>query len=189
MIVTTREAWLTQASERLRSLLETAASTPCPEVRVSVGFPSKRALSIHKRRVGECWSGTVSADGVPQVYVSPVLSAPADVLATLLHELTHATVGVKVGHKGAFVKVCKALGFTKPWTTTPCGPELAERLNALAASLPAYPHSALSPSTTTKQGTRLRLYECQCPVKVRVASDTFDATCNVCDKPFIQDGA
>ncbi len=35
-------------------------------------------------------------------------------------------------------------------------------------------------------GSRLRLWECECerPVKVRVASDTFDATCNVCEAPF-----
>jgi hypothetical protein len=35
-------------------------------------------------------------------------------------------------------------------------------------------------------GSRLRLWHCQCPrpVKVRVASDTFDATCNVCHAAF-----
>ena len=35
-------------------------------------------------------------------------------------------------------------------------------------------------------GSRMRLYHCQCttPVKVRVASDTFDATCNVCQLQF-----
>jgi hypothetical protein len=35
-------------------------------------------------------------------------------------------------------------------------------------------------------GSRLRLYECECtpPVKVRVARDTFDATCNCCTRPF-----
>lgn len=35
-------------------------------------------------------------------------------------------------------------------------------------------------------GSRMRLYHCQCQpvVKVRVASDTFDATCNVCQLQF-----
>jgi hypothetical protein len=35
-------------------------------------------------------------------------------------------------------------------------------------------------------GSRLRLWHCQCPrpVKVRVASDAFDATCNVCRAAF-----
>lgn len=33
-------------------------------------------------------------------------------------------------------------------------------------------------------GSRLRLYKCDCGVKVRVASDSFDATCNKCDTVF-----
>jgi hypothetical protein len=41
-------------------------------------------------------------------------------------------------------------------------------------------------SRGTGSGSRMRLYECACakPVKVRVASDTFDATCNVCGSKF-----
>lgn len=40
---------------------------------------------------------------------------------------------------------------------------------------------------TTGAGSRLRLYECKCkkPVKVRVASDYFAATCNKCKRPFV----
>lgn len=35
-------------------------------------------------------------------------------------------------------------------------------------------------------GSRLRLWECECPkpVKVRIASDDFQATCGRCDRPF-----
>ncbi len=33
-------------------------------------------------------------------------------------------------------------------------------------------------------GSRLRLYTCACKTKVRVASDSFDATCNVCKQKF-----
>lgn len=41
-------------------------------------------------------------------------------------------------------------------------------------------------SRGTGSGSRLRLWECDCarPVKVRVASDDFKATCNVCSSPF-----
>lgn len=41
-------------------------------------------------------------------------------------------------------------------------------------------------SRGTGSGSRLRLWECQCerPVKVRVASDSFDATCNLCGAKF-----
>lgn len=39
-------------------------------------------------------------------------------------------------------------------------------------------------------GSRLRLWECGCekPVKARVSSDNFDATCNVCGSKFIYKG-
>lgn len=41
-------------------------------------------------------------------------------------------------------------------------------------------------SRGTGSGSRLRLWECSCerPVKVRVASDNFQAHCDVCEQPF-----
>lgn len=41
-------------------------------------------------------------------------------------------------------------------------------------------------SRGTGSGSRLRLWECECdkPVKVRVASDDFRATCDVCEQAF-----
>jgi hypothetical protein len=35
-------------------------------------------------------------------------------------------------------------------------------------------------------GSRLRLWHCDCGIKVRVASDAFDATCNRCGTVFKQ---
>ena len=37
-------------------------------------------------------------------------------------------------------------------------------------------------------GSRMRLYHCECqpkPIKIRSATDTLDATCNVCGAPFV----
>ena len=64
------------------------------------------------------------------------------------------------------------------------------RLNAEAIpQLGSYPHQKWNPQAQRKkQGTRLRLWICECPVKVRVASDTFDATCNICDARFQKQG-
>lgn len=180
-----REEWLTLATDKLRPALAQAGAE-LGEVRVSCGWPSKRGTSTRKRVVGECWH-QVNADHIPQCYVSPVQADPVDVLSTLLHELTHAAVKVP-GHKGPFVKVCKALGFTKPWTATPMGPDLQTRLNALSAELGPYPHVVISVQGRTVQGTRLRLWECECPVKVRVASDEFHATCDVCEEHFVRQG-
>ena len=59
-----------------------------------------------------------------------------------------------------------------------------------AKARPKPPHAHLprraGRPVTTGVGSRLRLWECRCPkpVKVRVASDTFDATCGKCNQPF-----
>src|SRR6266566_822948 len=51
-----------------------------------------------------------------------------------------------------------------------------------------YPHAAITVKPKGKVGSRLRLYQCRCdpPVKVRVASDGFQAVCLVCDVEFVQ---
>ena len=119
------------------------------------------------------------------VFVSPVLDVQADVLGCLLHELVHAALPAKVKHGGAFRRACTTLGFVgKPSSNSP-GPELTERINVLVGDLEAYPHVKLDPKLLPKpQRGRLRLYECSCPVKVRVASDEFQAHCDMCEGSF-----
>jgi hypothetical protein len=98
----TREDWLQQATELLRPLF-VRVSSPIPDhVHVSVGFPSVRALSAKKRAIGECWHTEASADGLHHVFISPVVHEPIQVLAVLAHELVHAAVGTKAGHRAPF---------------------------------------------------------------------------------------
>jgi hypothetical protein len=51
-----------------------------------------------------------------------------------------------------------------------------------------YPHAAIQLRAKEKVGSRLRLYQCGCqpPIKVRVASDGFQAVCLLCDGEFVQ---
>jgi len=51
--------------------------------------------------------------------MNTTLQDPIEVLETLAHELIHVASGPNVGHKGAFVKIAKSIGFKAPWTTTP----------------------------------------------------------------------
>jgi len=100
-------------------------------------------------------------------------------------------LGSKAGHRGEFVKAAKAVGFLRPWAKTLTGRDLLSRINTLAKELGPYPHAALKPPNRRRPGpgSRLRLWECACPVKVRVASDAFAATCDVCRRPFVRRGA
>jgi hypothetical protein len=181
MSAATREAWLLEATEELWPLTK-LDRVP---LRVACGWPARKALSRRSRRVGECWAGERQADKLAQLFVSPCLDAPAAVLATLLHEMLHAALPLGVGHKAPFARAATAAGLVGKPSATTAGPELAERLNAIAFVLGAYPHVKLDGvNGHKKQTTRLRLYECACPVKVRVASDSFDATCNDCGDAF-----
>lgn len=176
-----REDWLTAAAGELAALLSARASIAPPAVHVSVGFP-KGVRGRRGRAIGQCWPGSASTDGKPHVFVSPVLAEAPDVLPVLTHELIHAA-GCD-GHRGAFAKAAKAAGLIKPWTSSTAGPELTVDLAQLAGKLGPYPHAALTEKDRERPGSRLRLWVCACPVRVRVSSDDFQATCDICESPF-----
>lgn len=156
----TREQWLEAAVEIMRPWLKDAGKPLPAKVRVSVGFPFGT-----RKAVGQCWSANAAKDKVHQVFVSPVdddAFGKDGVLATLLHELCHAALPAKVGHRRPFQVLAGALGFTGPWKSTPTTPELAKRLNALVRELGAYPHAALSPEQLRKKKQGTRMIKCEC---------------------------
>lgn len=179
----TREAWLEAAITELEPVFaEVGKDVLAPKVRPSVGFPKGA-----RKAIGQCFDGALSVDNRPHVFVSPVLIDPVEVLATLAHEMVHAIEGCKVGHRGAFAKTARAIGLEGKLTATVAGDRLRARLLDIHDRLGVYPHAALVPTEKKKVGSRLRLWECACekPVKARVASDNFDATCNLCESPFM----
>jgi hypothetical protein len=133
---------------------------------------------------------------------------------TLLHELGHSLAGMGAGHSKAWKDECVRLGFVKRpeaagqryWLSL-FKPQLRLALVAIAQRLqdgtPLFRTGSAVAGGTVRpcragtgtrggksrgagSGSRLRLWECGCerPVKVRVASDDFRATCDVCSKPF-----
>lgn len=183
----TREEWLAGAVSHLRPLIERAEvegdlAIKVPRVWVSVGWP--KGHRGRGRAIGQCWDGTQSTDRAPHVFISPELAIADVVLATLTHELIHAALpGAK--HRGRFVEVARAVGLVRPWTATTAGPELGAELAKMAGKLGKYPHASLAPlAATQKPGSRLRLWVCECGVRVRVASDVFMASCLRCGREF-----
>lgn len=180
----TREDWLIRAADILIADVLSAHSA-APRFCISVGFPKGR----HGRgkAVGQCWSPKLAKDGLAHIFISPERDGEETnaILATVLHELIHASVGTEAGHRGAFAKTAKAVGMLKPFTSSVPDESLIARLNAASVRLGPYPHGALVPLMTEKKpGSRLRLWECGCGIKARVASDDFDAVCNVCGSMF-----
>lgn len=171
---TTREGWLQQAVEALRPDIVAVGLSLPEKVHVSVGFPSRKALSSRNQTIGQCWQGEHSASGFPQVYISPLIGDGTRVLDVLLHELIHAS-GIR-GHKADFKRPAVALGLTGKMTETTATEELAARLNALLAEIGEYPHPVLSAGATVKkQTTRLLKAECgDCSAIIRVTQKVVD---------------
>ena len=184
----TREAWLQEACGLLESTL-LQADLGLADVRVSCGWPSRGAMSRAKRRIGECWHGQTNKDGHAHVFVSPCLESPVEVIATLLHELIHATLPAKVKHSRTFANAAKRCGLDGKPTATVSGETLTARINAeMLPVLGPYPHSAIDASLgRKKQTTRLRKWTCPCGRIARVASDDWHATCNDCEGRYVQD--
>ena len=135
-----REAWLAAAVEQLRPLFAQKGYV-VPECRVSCGFASTGVRSGH---IGQCWPRRSSRDGVNQIFISPALEDPVDVLDTLVHELVHAVDDCQHKHGKEFKKIALRMGLKGPMRSAGAGPELKIRLQALAQSLGAYPHGRLA---------------------------------------------
>lgn len=159
----TREQWLQAAVDKLKPIFLGVGFT-VPELRISCGFPSKGAMSTKRRVIGECWGGLQSADGKPQLFISPFLHEPLEemgVLATVVHEVIHATIGTEAQHGPKFKKAMGKLGLEGKPTSTHAGAELLERLKPMMESLGDYPHSELKLKTARKKQTT-RMIKCEC---------------------------
>lgn len=193
-----RESWLQAAVEELRPLFR-GKGLEVPELNVSCGFPSRNATGTKKRAIGECWDGLVSADGKPQLFISPFLvEVPADkiiadaplaleqgVLATLVHEMVHATIGNEAKHGPKFKKAMEKVGLAGKPTATIASPDLATRLGMVIQHLGNYPHAALVLKRERKvQTTRMRKCECSaCGFLVRLTQKWADVGAPICPVP------
>jgi hypothetical protein len=182
-----REAWLQAAIQSIRPIFLGAGYT-IPEVQVSVGWPSSGGLAQKKKTIGQCWFGTASADGKPQLFISPLLDnliEPQGVLATLVHEVCHVAAGPDAKHGPKFVKVMKKLGLEGKPTATSAGEDLIVRFAELEKVLGAFPHARIIPLKLPKtQTTRMHKAECACcGYTVRLSKKWADVGAPFCPVP------
>jgi hypothetical protein len=137
---TTRESWLLAAVDLLRPIFLAKNHVIPTDVMVSCGFASTGTRSHH---VGQCWSKQSSANDQNQIFISPALHEPVEVLDTLVHELVHAVDDCKHKHGKEFKKIALSLGMKGPMRSADAGPELKETLTQLAKKLGSYPHGKL----------------------------------------------
>jgi hypothetical protein len=157
----TREQWL-EAAVRLMSPLFKEKGYEVPAVKVSCGFPSGRALSRKKQAIGECWGKEITVDGVPQIFVSPVIKDPVETIAILVHEVVHAVVGSAAKHGSKFRKCALAVGLEGKMTSTHAGDELTEMAKEWIKELGQYPHAGLKPKMRPEKKQTTRMVKCEC---------------------------
>lgn len=157
---TTREGWLQNAVEQLRPLFLSKGHVIPVGVMVSCGFPSTGLRSHH---IGQCWSSKTSADARNQIFISPTLQDPVEVLDTLVHELVHAVDDCKHKHGKEFKKIALSLGMVGPMRSAGAGPKLKEQLINMAPGLGVYPHGKLQMShrkVTAKARPKAKCEKC-----------------------------
>ncbi len=133
-----------------------------PKVRVSCGWPSSRALSRKQRCGGECWPNQSSEDGLCQIFISPLMKKPVDVLGVLVHEVVHAVVGCKMKHGKLFRKCAVAVGLEGKMTATVAGEELIKQIDTWMKALGEYPHAVIKPNERPEKKQTTRMVKCEC---------------------------
>ena len=160
----TREQWFNKVAEYCAKRLFKPAGYNVPKnIRYTCGFPSKGALAMRTQRIGECWSDSASGDNTFEISVSPVIADGLRAADILVHEMVHATVGLKAGHKGPFRKCAEAIGLRGKMTATVASDELKTKLNKIIEEIGPYPHAGLRAGRTTRAATKGMLkLECPC---------------------------
>lgn len=158
----TREGWLALlANKYLWPLIVANTDAARPTVRYSIGFPKATRGASARNTVGQCFGPGWSTDGTFEIFVSPFLDAP-EAAHTLLHEMIHATVGLKHKHRGPFKKLALAVGLVGPMTATVPGKKLKVDIKRWIAALPEFPGAPMKDlANAPKQTTRM--IKCACP--------------------------
>jgi hypothetical protein len=158
----TREAWLEAAIKKLIPVFRKAGYTIPKKVKVSCGWPSGRPGG---KTIAECWSPMCSKGGFHEIFMSPVKSrvhGTNGVLSDLIHELIHATIGNKEGHKKPFKDAMKAIGLEGRAKSSLANKELCGTIKNIAKKLGPYPHKPMTPGSrpTKTQTTRYIKVSC-----------------------------
>jgi hypothetical protein len=157
----TREEWLMVAVEKLRPIFA-HEDAEIPPLKVTNGWPASGGRGVKRRRIGECWDAESTEDGKAQIFISPMLDDPAEVLATLVHELVHAVVGCKANHRKPFTRLAFAIGLLPPATSTVASFNLSVKLKAIAEEIGKYPHAKIL-LKERKGPAQQTLFKATCP--------------------------
>lgn len=133
-----REDWMMAAGLAMAPIFERAGAKLPEKWRVTM------SLCPGRRAVGVCISPSASADGTWEILIRLDQAEALEVIAILVHELVHASVGLECKHRGPFKRVATAIGLQGPMTSTTPGPAFVAAVRPVLDRLGPFPHAALS---------------------------------------------
>lgn len=174
-----REQWLKRLGAAMIPIINAKAPKPLDfgEWRVTCGWPSRGGLPGRKKRVrGECWHKEASAAGYSEIFISPVENDALGVAGILAHELVHAGLPSKTGHKAPFAHAVKAIGLEGKATVACAGPEFTAWVAPILAELGEYPHAQINGMVGGKTKKTYLLKACcpSCGYTVRITQKWLD---------------
>ena len=139
------------------------------------------SLTSAKKHIGECWSSLNSSDNHFEIFISPKVADSVEVIDILIHELVHATVGIKAGHKAPFKACAVAVGLEGKMTSASANPELKAIIQSWVDEAGQYPHAPLTQSGIKKQSTRMIKCVCsRCDYQVYTSRKWIEVSIPVC---------
>lgn len=159
----TGQGWLQAAAKLLHKHVFSKAGYSMPNIVTTIGFPSRQAVSPVRRTAGQCWESSVSENGVSFICISPLIKTDVERLDILAHEMAHAVDDCKSGHRGNFVKICKAVGLTKDKPTrASAGAALMHVIEQISRELGPCPFTALNYTPRVRKASA-PTHKLECP--------------------------
>ena len=207
----THEAYINHVRDLVVPLIgheQLAAKARQAKLVYGVGKANIRGITYYN-----AWANHMGEDKAAFVEITAKgEESPCQLAGTTIHELGHVLAGYGQGHNVVWKQACHVLGLRcikaagTRYLFANFAPAIRDSIYSAARKLegskPLFNELrgfTVAPcpmgigtrggmSRGVGSGSRLRLWQCQCPkpVKVRVALDNFDATCNKCGKLFQQ---
>ena len=187
-----REDWLYAFLEEAKPHFDRRDFIVPTNIRIGVGFTSKGHGKTRKSPIlGEAWAAEASEDGTHEIIITPEISEPVEVAATLVHEIAHCVVGLEAKHGRDFKACVVAMGLEGKPSATHAGENFLIWAEDIIRRLGDYPHHRLSGASSApkKQKCRQLKGTCMCeePLIVRASKEvalTGQITCSACGSAF-----
>jgi hypothetical protein len=178
-----RESWLQEAVGILAPIFS-AVGYGIPPLKVSCGFA---ASSSPRTTLGQCWPRERSGDLVNEIFISPKIDDPVEVLDTLVHEICHAIDDCQSGHGADFQGIAQVVGLEGPARMAHAGESLKVRLMTISKTLGPYPHRALNfPPPRPSNASRNKAKCMQCGFEVTLLKRWESYGAPICPKDHIR---